>query len=89
MSVDLHFGECRSLKAKRALLRPIIEKVRRRYGASVSEVDHHDTWQRALVGVAVVGPTESHVRDVLDEIERFIWSQPDVSVLSIERRWLD
>jgi hypothetical protein len=26
---------------------------------------------------------------VLDSAERFVWSRPDVEVLSIERSWLD
>jgi len=37
----------------------------------------------------VVGVTESHVRDVMDEIERWIWARPGVEVLSVDRAWLD
>jgi hypothetical protein len=39
--------------------------------------------------VAVVGGTESQVRDVLDEIERFVVAQPDVDLLDVETAWLE
>ncbi len=89
MRVDLHLGESRSLKAKRAVLKPIIEGARRRFGVAIAEVDHADVWQRASIGVAVVSNTPHHATEVVDEVERFIWSVPDVQVLGVERQWLE
>jgi uncharacterized protein len=89
LDIDLYLPECRSLKAKRAVLRPITEGARRRFRVAVAEVGENDRWQRARVGVAAVGGTESHVRDVIDEVERWVWSQPGVEVLSMQRRWLE
>lgn len=89
MRVDLHLGESRSLKAKRAALKPIIEGARRRYGVAIAEVDHEDTWQRTSIGVAVVSNSPHHATEVVDEVERFIWSVPDVQVLGVERHWLE
>jgi uncharacterized protein YlxP (DUF503 family) len=89
LDVDLHLPECRSLKAKRAVLRPVVEGVRRRFKVAVAEVGDQNQWQRARIGVAAVGGTESHVRDVMDEVERFVWAQPGVEVLSMHRSWLD
>ena len=89
LDIDLHLPDCRSLKAKRAVLRPVVEGLRSRFRVSAAEVGGQDLWQRARVGVAVVGGTESHVRDVMDEIERWIWARPGVEVLSMDRTWLD
>jgi uncharacterized protein YlxP (DUF503 family) len=55
----------------------------------VAEVDHQDQWQRAGVGVAAVASSPPHVADILDEVERWVWSNPDVQVLSIDRSWLE
>jgi uncharacterized protein YlxP (DUF503 family) len=33
--------------------------------------------------------TERHALEVLDEVERFVWSFPEVEVLSQRRSWLD
>jgi uncharacterized protein len=89
LHIDLFLPECRSLKAKRAVLRPVVEGARRRFKVAASEVGENDLWQRARIGVAAVGGTESHVRDVIDEVERWVWSQPGLEVLSMERTWLE
>jgi uncharacterized protein YlxP (DUF503 family) len=56
---------------------------------AAAEVAHQDLWQRAGLGLAAVAGSVSHVDDVLDQVERFIWANPDVEVLGAERRWLD
>ncbi|MBN2622715.1 MAG: DUF503 domain-containing protein [Acidimicrobiales bacterium] len=89
LRIELYLRECRSLKAKRAALRPIIEGLFKRHRVSVSEVDHHDDWHLATVGVAAVAPSQSHLRDLLDHVERHVWSFPEVEVLRIDRLWIE
>ncbi len=89
LEVDLHFPAARSLKSKRAVLKPLIEGLRRRFDVAVAEVAHQDLWQRAGVAMAAVSSTPSHVEDVLDACERFVWSQPDLEVVGSVRRWLE
>jgi hypothetical protein len=89
LRIELYLRESRSLKAKRALIRPVIEGLARRHRVSVSEVAHQDTWHLATVGVAAVAPTVSHLGDLLDDVERFVWSFPEVEVLRIERLWIE
>jgi uncharacterized protein len=86
---DLHIPQSRSLKVKRAAIRPIVDGLRHRFHVSVAEVDHHDQWQRAAIAVAVVGGSESHVRDVLASIERFVVTAADVELLDVETAWLE
>jgi uncharacterized protein len=87
--IDLHLPDTHTLKGKRAVLRPMVEGLRRRYNVAVAEVNHQDKWQRATVGVSVVAGSVSHAGDVLDEVERFVWSFPEVQVLEITRHWLE
>lgn len=89
LEVEIHIGVSASLKEKRAVVRHIVEAARRRFGVSASEVAHHDRWQRAGIGFAFVAPTAGRVDEVLDQVERFVWSHPEVSVLSVSRRWLE
>lgn len=49
----------------------------------------HDAWQRAILGMAAVGASVGHVEEVLDEVERFVWSFPEVEVVSTERAWAE
>lgn len=89
LRIELYLRECRSLKAKRAVVRPIIEGLYKRHRVSVSEVGHHDAWHRATLGVAAVAPSQSHLGEVLDHVERFVWSFPEVEVLRIDRLWIE
>jgi uncharacterized protein len=89
LEVDLHMPYANSLKAKRAVLRPIVEGLRNRFHVAVAEVDHQDLWQRSEVAVAAVAGTPSHVTEVLDACERFVWAQPGIEVLGCSRRWVE
>jgi uncharacterized protein YlxP (DUF503 family) len=89
LEMELHIGASHSLKAKRAVVRHLVETARRRYGVSASEVDHPGLWQRAGLGFSVVAPDAGHAGEVLDRVERFVWSHPEVTVVSSVRHWLD
>jgi len=86
---DLHVPGSRSLKAKRAAVRPIVDTLRHRYHVSVAEVDHQDRWQRAAIAVAVVAESNHHLTEVLDTLERFVRSSPDVEVLDLTAAYLE
>ncbi len=89
LALELHLPEVHSLKEKRAVVRPIVEGARHRFSVSVAEVDHQDVWQRAAVAMAVVSGTEAHARDVLDAVERFVWSFPEIEVIDAQLRWME
>jgi uncharacterized protein YlxP (DUF503 family) len=86
---DLHVPESRSLKAKRAAIRPIVDGLRHRFKISVAEVAHHDQWQRASIAVAVVASSDSQLREVLASVERFVVAAGDVELLDVETAWLE
>lgn len=86
---DVHVPHSRSLKAKRAAIRPLIEGARHRYAVSIAEVGYQDQWQRAAIAVAVVASSSTHLDDILDSVDRFVWSHPEIEVLSTERSWFE
>ena len=89
MAVDLHLPAVHSLKEKRAVITPILEGARRRYTVAAAEVDYQDKWQRAGLGFAAVASSPRHVDEVLDNVERFVWSFPEVEVIAAERGAVD
>jgi uncharacterized protein YlxP (DUF503 family) len=89
LEVDLHIAEARSLKDKRSVVKTLVEGAKKRYGVAAAEVGYQQQWQRVLLGFAVVAPSEGHAREVMDEVDRFVWSHPEVQVLATERRWLE
>ena len=89
LEVKLHVNGSHSLKDKRQVVRSILDGARRRFGVASAEVGGQDTWQRAVLGFAAVGSSASHVEDVIDEVERFVWSHPEAEVVGTTRRWID
>jgi uncharacterized protein YlxP (DUF503 family) len=89
LRIELYLPTVHSLKEKRAVIRPIIDGARHRHHVAAAETGHHDRWQRAEIGMAVVGGSTAHVREVAYAVERFVWSFPEAEVISIERAWLD
>ena len=89
MQVDLRLPESHSLKEKRAVIRPILDGARNRFHVAAAEVAVQDKWQRAVLGFAAVGGSASHVEEVLDAVERFVWSFPEIEVIESERSWVD
>jgi uncharacterized protein YlxP (DUF503 family) len=84
---ELHIPAARSLKEKRAVLRPIVEGIRNRFSVSVAEIEYQDKWQRAAVGVGLVAESHRQAEHVVNALERWVWSRPDAEVASFETRW--
>lgn len=70
--LTLALGQSRSLKDKRQVVRRIVDRVRSRFLVAIAEVDDHDLWQKATLGIAAVGNEQGHVREVVDEVIRAI-----------------
>ncbi len=76
IEIRLHFGEVQDLKGKRKLVKSLKEGIRRRFGASVAEIEGHDKWQRSVLLCAMVG--DGDVSDRVDGLVRFVESRcPD------------
>src|ERR1700683_4947479 len=87
LEIELHLPDSGSLKEKRSVIRHLLDTSRRRFGISGSEVAHHDLRRRAVLGFAVVSPTAGRAEEILDRVERFVWSEPRATVLSSARHW--
>jgi uncharacterized protein YlxP (DUF503 family) len=88
LTMELRIPTAHSLKEKRAALRPILDGARRRFAVAAAEVGRQDAWQFAIVGMAAVSGSPSQARQVLDSVERFVWSFPEVEVSSATRNWM-
>jgi uncharacterized protein YlxP (DUF503 family) len=73
LEAHLHYGELHDLKGKRKELHSLKAQLRQRFGASVAETEHHDSWQRATVVCALVGDGQVAAR--ADDLQRFVESR--------------
>ncbi len=85
--IELHVPSAQSLKAKRSVVLSIVRQIDQMHGASCAEVDHQDLWQRATLGVSVVSGSVNQVENLMDSIERLVWSRSEIEVLDIHRSW--
>ena len=87
--VEIRIPASQSLKDRRQVVRSLLDGARQRLHVSAAEVGGQDTWQRATLGFAVVA-SEAHLAEAtVDELDRFLWSRPEIEVVDAEVRWLD
>lgn len=87
--VDIRIPDSHSLKDRRQVVRSLLDGARQRFSVSAAEVGGQDTWQRATLGFAVVASEARLAEEVVDHLDRFLWSRPDIEIVDAETRWLD
>jgi hypothetical protein len=60
--------ECHSLKEKRRIVKSIIGRLRNAYNASIAEVAVNDMFQRAEIGLAMVGNDSRVINSKIDQL---------------------
>ena len=61
-----------SLKGKRQVLKSITSRVGSKFNVSVAEVDDHDVWQLATIGICCVSNNGRHANEVLSKVVDFV-----------------
>lgn len=80
-TIDLYLAESGSLKSKRQILRAIKDRIQSAFNVSVSEIDHHNLWQRATLGVAIVSTDARFANRVLNKVVDLIEKEPRAEIL--------
>jgi uncharacterized protein YlxP (DUF503 family) len=88
LTADLLLGDVHSLKEKRAVVKPIVAELRRRFAVAAAEVGDQDLHRRVQIGVATVAGEAAQVGDVLDACERLLAERPEATLLSTHRQLL-
>ena len=70
LELDLPFAH--SLKSKRQVVRKILDRVRSKFNIAAAEVSNNDVWQRASIGIAVLGNDSGHVDSMLGSAFKYI-----------------
>jgi uncharacterized protein len=66
-SIELRIHGAGSLKDKRSVLKPILNRLRREFGVSAAEVDLGDAWGASIIGLAIVSNDSRHAHAVLEK----------------------
>ncbi len=68
LTIELHFPEAQSLKAKRMVVKSIKDRVRRKFNVSVAETGYLDLWQRSELAVVSVSGTRPVLESQLEAV---------------------
>jgi len=66
--ITLRLHDCRSLKAKRKVIKSMINRLRNNFNASVAEVGSNDIYQKAEIGFSLVGNDAALINSKIDKI---------------------
>ena len=81
LTIDLHLPGRSSLKEKRFVVNSVKTKLRQRFNVSVSEVDHHDKWQRTVLAIVTVGVDGRVVESTCDKVLKFLERDHRITIL--------
>ena len=84
--MDILLGDVHSLKEKRAVVKPIVRDLRRKFDVAAAETDYQDLHRRAMVTVGAVSGEASHARSVADACEEWVSGLPEITVVGVRRR---
>lgn len=70
LTLDLHIEHSHSLKDKRQVIRSLKDRLRAKFNIAAAEIDHQDSWQRAVIGVVTVSGDRSRVEQLLQLVEK-------------------
>ncbi|HHY98118.1 MAG TPA: DUF503 domain-containing protein [Firmicutes bacterium] len=68
LTAEFYIGGADSLKAKRRVLKSLIERMRSKYNIAIAEVASQDIWQRATIGVTCVSSSARHANSILSSV---------------------
>ena len=86
--VSLYIGDSRSLKDKRQVLNSIKERIRNRFNVSIAEVSDQELWQRAGLGMAIVGTATQHCDEIMAKIVNLIEGDYRVQIIDYQTEML-
>jgi uncharacterized protein len=89
LTMEVRLPSSRSLKDKRAVVRSVLDGARRRFSVAAAETHRQDDRQRGGLAFVAVAGEVGQVTEVLDRVERFVWSFPELEVVDAGRHWVE
>ena len=54
------------------ILKSMKDRVRKAFNVSIAELDNHDKWQVARMGIVAIGTTKGTINSLLDRVVNFL-----------------
>jgi uncharacterized protein YlxP (DUF503 family) len=80
--VWLRLPQNHSLKEKRGVIKSLLARLHNKFNVAAAEVDDHDRWQLASLGITCVSTSEGHAHQMMASVVAFIRSErPDAELV--------
>lgn len=70
--LDLKLQDCRSLKEKRSIIKPLLHRLHKEFMVSAAEVEKNEMWNEAVVACAIISNNRRAAESSLTAIPKFI-----------------
>ena len=74
-------GSC-SLKDKRKVINSLKDKIKSKFNVSIAEVDYHDKWQRAIIGLSVVNHKRGEIEIICQKIMKIFLENGELMIIN-------
>lgn len=71
LRLSFYLPDCRSLKDKRSMIKPILARLHQEFNISVIESDDHDLWQSCRFLIACAARDGAQAEILLEKVVRF------------------
>jgi uncharacterized protein YlxP (DUF503 family) len=79
--IKLHLEGVQSLKEKRRIIKSIQKRLTNQFNIATAEIDHHDIWQSAVLGLVTIGNDQAYLHGLLEKAVTWIEThRPDVPI---------
>jgi uncharacterized protein YlxP (DUF503 family) len=85
LTVTIYMGGIDSLKAKRSIVKSLVERLKSRFNVSAAEVDKQDIRTAGVIGIAIVSGDSNFLEQCLDTVINFIHNDGRFYVTDIKR----
>ena len=75
LTVELFIPHSNSLKARRKVVKSLLDRIRNRYNAAAAETGFQDKWQRAELSMAVTGSDLGYLKGLCESMLKFVESE--------------
>ncbi len=83
LRIEVRIG--RGFRAKRRVVRAMVDKIHRHFNVSVAEVDRSGHPSESVLGVVVIASGRREAREILDRVAEAVAAHPRAEISGIKR----
>lgn len=80
--LELYIPGVNSLKAKRQVIKSLVQRMRNKFNVSITETGNQDLWQRVELGMAVVCHNGAGADSIMEKIFTFLELENGIDIIS-------